>query len=588
MYRNFSLTDTERKQIMEQHAAHGYKKPINEIFGATWLTKIKIDSPEELTDEQKHDMADKFQRQWNGLVAVEFAPGEWFNQDGKIENIEEYETHVNTNIYGKERERPGNAEFETKVKNYHRNTEPDSPHQYQYSSYDDYEMQGIGKHLTPAEKKEKEDAFNRMKETGFSFGVHEAKQKLKESFNRFAINEQLTDNQRLASQKGYGPVSVEYANQLEKEGKLLATAPNNQPAQNSASAPAGSAAPASAAAEVKAPDINVNCAASLAEIKKGSMKILKYGCKTDAVKELQKLLGMEEKYQTGYFGNMTKGKVIEFQKANKDPEGKDLVPDGKVGDKTYSVMAYKKITTTSDAQKTATDATTNKAATDSTQTATDSTAVKVNETGEVDENLGKLVGTAVKKGAQYVDDVMKYFKKPAQKGAFPVKQGVQKAADVYVPKSAQPAMKSLLQKYGSQRWTPGLNIALQPARQEMAIVVNDLKRLRSQLPGFGTGSVEQKQYFENGIYDGVTSLRSKIEGVLDSNMTGCLKYEKGTPFDFNASIGLIEDITKTVNAVMSNKKLNPDAIKTLQFMRENLNDASIKIQMGLTDLLTTK
>jgi hypothetical protein len=378
MYRNFSLTDEERKQIMEQHAAHGYKKPINEIFGATWLTKIKIDSPEELTDEQKHDMADKFQRQWNGLVAVEFAPGEWFNQDGKIENIEEYETHVNTNIYGKERERPGNAEFEANIKKNHRNTEPDSPHEYQYGSYYDYEMQGIGKHLTPAERKKTEDAYNRMKETGFSFGVHEAKQKLKESFNRFAINEQLTDNQRLANAKGYGPVSKDYADQLGKQGKLLATAPNNQPAQNSASAPAGYAAPASAAAEVKAPDINVNCAASLAEIKKGSMKILKYGCKTDAVKELQKLLGMEEKYQTGYFGNMTKGKVIEFQKANKDAEGKDLVPDGKVGDKTYSVMAYKKITTTTDTQKTAADAITNKAATDSTQTATDSTAVKVN------------------------------------------------------------------------------------------------------------------------------------------------------------------------------------------------------------------
>jgi hypothetical protein len=517
-------------------------------------------------------------------VAVEFAPGEWFNQDGKIENIEEYETHVNTNIYGKERERPGNAEFEANIKKNHRNTEPDSPHEYQYGSYYDYEMQGIGKHLTPAEKKEKEDAFNRMKETGFSFGVHEAKQKLKESFNRFAINEQLTDNQRLASQKGYGPVSVEYANQLEKEGKLLATAPNNQPAQNSSAAPAGYTAPAE---QPKEDPSLVNCAASLSEIKAGSNKILRHGCKTEAVKELQKMLGMEAKYHTGMFGRITKAKVIEFQKDpnNKDAEGKALVPDGRIGDKTYGALVKAKTsaaTTTADPAKAAitTDTTTAAAA--------DSTAVKVNEYDEIDENLGKLVGTAVKKGAQYVDDVIKYFKKPAQKGAFPVKQGVQKAADVYVPKSAQPAMKSLLQKYGNQRWTPGLNIALQPARQEMAIVVNDLKRLRSQLPGFGTASVEQKQYFENGIYDGVTSLRHKIENVLDSNMTGCLKYEKGTPFDFNASIGLIEDITKTVNAVMSNKKLNPDAIKTLQFMRENLNDASIKIQMGLTDLLTTK
>jgi len=30
MYKNFSLTDEERKDILEQHASHGYKKPLNE------------------------------------------------------------------------------------------------------------------------------------------------------------------------------------------------------------------------------------------------------------------------------------------------------------------------------------------------------------------------------------------------------------------------------------------------------------------------------------------------------------------------------------------------------------------------------
>jgi hypothetical protein len=34
MYKNFSLTDEERKQIMEQHAAHGYRKPISEQLAA--------------------------------------------------------------------------------------------------------------------------------------------------------------------------------------------------------------------------------------------------------------------------------------------------------------------------------------------------------------------------------------------------------------------------------------------------------------------------------------------------------------------------------------------------------------------------
>lgn len=36
MYKNFNLTDKERKEILEQHGRYGYKKPLNEnIFGAS-------------------------------------------------------------------------------------------------------------------------------------------------------------------------------------------------------------------------------------------------------------------------------------------------------------------------------------------------------------------------------------------------------------------------------------------------------------------------------------------------------------------------------------------------------------------------
>jgi hypothetical protein len=93
---------------------------------------------------------------------------------------------------------------------------------------------------------------------------------------------------------------------------------------------------------VTQPNATSNCAASLDEIKQGSNKILMRGCKTDAVKKLQEMLGMEVKHQTGFFGDITKAKVIEFQKANNDAEGKPLVPDGKVGSKTYGVMVASK------------------------------------------------------------------------------------------------------------------------------------------------------------------------------------------------------------------------------------------------------
>ena len=99
---------------------------------------------------------------------------------------------------------------------------------------------------------------------------------------------------------------------------------------------------AAPAATVTQPNATSNCAASLDEIKQGSNKILMRGCKTDAVKKLQEMLGMEVKHQTGFFGDITKAKVIEFQKANKDAEGKPLVADGKVGSKTYGVMVASK------------------------------------------------------------------------------------------------------------------------------------------------------------------------------------------------------------------------------------------------------
>jgi hypothetical protein len=192
------------------------------------------------------------------------------------------------------------------------------------------------------------------------------------------LNEQkLTDNQRLAMQKKYGPVDAAVADQLAKQGKLLPTAPDKEIAP--ASAPAGTAAPASSAQAPEQPKEDptlVNCAASLGEIKAGSNKILKHGCKTEAVKELQKMLGMEAKYHTGMFGRITKAKVIEFQKDpnNKDAEGKALVPDGRVGDKTYVALVKAKTTATTttpvDSAKAAitTDTTTVAAA--------DSTAVK--------------------------------------------------------------------------------------------------------------------------------------------------------------------------------------------------------------------
>ncbi len=76
------------------------------------------------------------------------------------------------------------------------------------------------------------------------------------------------------------------------------------------------------------PQINVaNCANQLVDIRDVKGKVLKYGCKTQAVKELQTLLDMVQ--PTGYFGNKTLGLVKKVQSDNK------INVDGIVGPETY-------------------------------------------------------------------------------------------------------------------------------------------------------------------------------------------------------------------------------------------------------------
>lgn len=78
---------------------------------------------------------------------------------------------------------------------------------------------------------------------------------------------------------------------------------------------------------------NQNCAPQLIDTSKG--KILKFGCKTQGVKELQTLLDFTT--PTGYFGNITKKKVMDFQKNN------NLKVDSIVGPETYKVLIAKAV-----------------------------------------------------------------------------------------------------------------------------------------------------------------------------------------------------------------------------------------------------
>ena len=137
MYKNFNITDEERQQIMEQHKSHGYKKPLNES-GMFWLTKIKIDSPEEMSVDEKFETAKRFQSSFNGRVAVEFSPNEWYDGNGRINNIEEYEDYINNHVYGDIRKEPGSSEFEKEIRQDRRDPDLEEPYDAKYQSFGDY------------------------------------------------------------------------------------------------------------------------------------------------------------------------------------------------------------------------------------------------------------------------------------------------------------------------------------------------------------------------------------------------------------------------------------------------------------------
>jgi hypothetical protein len=97
---------------------------------------------------------------------------------------------------------------------------------------------------------------------------------------------------------------------------------------------------------VEKPKINtVNCANQLVDIANDptKRKILKFGCKTQAVKELQTLLNVVGKdgVPTGYFGSKTKQAVIDFQKKNQLEK-----KEGIVGPETYKALTPNAVPTT--------------------------------------------------------------------------------------------------------------------------------------------------------------------------------------------------------------------------------------------------
>ena len=142
--------------------------------------------------------------------------------------------------------------------------------------------------------------------------------------------------------------------------------------------------------------------------------------------------------------------------------------------------------------------------------------------GDVNEQLPPaltgLAKSASKKIGQYVDDAVNYFKKPAKTPTYFDEIPGYKPKTVSVPKNVPPSLGNALSKYGEQTWDQALNRALQPVRDEVVVLTNDLRRLTPQ--------IQDKKL--------LTSVEATLDYLTNPNMGGSLTMSKGTYNFYNS------------------------------------------------------
>ena len=88
MYKNFSLDNQERKEIMEMHKSHGYRKPISELRGDMFYGEDG-DMPEVKPD-------DSMEIKRNDLLMVVSIARKWCEGKENFPNCQEID-----NLYNK-------------------------------------------------------------------------------------------------------------------------------------------------------------------------------------------------------------------------------------------------------------------------------------------------------------------------------------------------------------------------------------------------------------------------------------------------------------------------------------------------------
>jgi hypothetical protein len=137
-----------------------------------------------------------------------------------------------------------------------------------------------------------------------------------------------------------------------------------------------------------------------------------------------------------------------------------------------------------------------------------------------------------------------------------------------------PAVKSLLTKYGTIAMTDFIKGTLRPFEDNMTIFVNDFKKIEKlKVPGIP----------EYDYVSFLPSLKFEIEDV-----TRTMSVAKGKPL----SLDLLYIKTATLNSHIDNilvsKQVKPQGIATLKGMKQTVNNALESIEDALGQIATRK
>ena len=87
MYKNFNLSEKEKREILEQHKSHGYKQPLNEIF-LDFLPSVK-----DATEDQLKSSGSAYRGEVLGGIPYVIFNGEKFYEED-IVIVDDYDLGV--------------------------------------------------------------------------------------------------------------------------------------------------------------------------------------------------------------------------------------------------------------------------------------------------------------------------------------------------------------------------------------------------------------------------------------------------------------------------------------------------------------